>query len=244
MIPEAPLTPLPLLRDNPFPVRTVTSNPQFRVYDEVVEAQAFSELTLLLAKAQFEKVHQPGRGYAWRREDGEPEATSNCFHDGAAPWAASLFEVLLAQAEALRPLVGTQGQDWGVVSARAFRHGAGSGLSWHTDDPGYTGAWIFFAHPAWDCHWGGELLVADPSCQGRQWREPKPPKDLAPKAREALKIRAENALLAEVGVGHYLFPKPNRLVVIAGGHAHRVSPVTPGAGGHARTTLSGFFLRV
>ena len=217
-------------------MRTVTDNPQFRVHDDMLPDQAFVDLNRLLAEAPFEKVHQPGRGYAWRTEDGEPEATSPCFHDGPAPWAAPALDALLQHAEALRPLVGTRGRDWKALSARAFRHGAGSGLSWHTDDKSYAGAWIFFAHREWDCHWGGELLVADPSCRGRQWRVRK-------SETPELKIRSENALLAEVGVGCYIFPKPNRLVVIAGGHAHRVNPVTPAAGSHARTTLSGFFLR-
>ena len=214
-------------------MRTKTNNSQFQVHDEVLPAQVFADLARLLAEAHFEKVHQPGRGYAWRVEDGEPEATTNCFHDGPAPWAVPVFNVILQHASAFQPFVGTQGKDWRAVSARAFRHGVGSGLSWHTDDQSYAGAWIFFAHPEWDCHWGGELLVADPSCQGRQWRVPK----------AELKIPSENALLSEVGVGHYLFPKPNRLVVIAAGHPHRVNPVTPAAGPHARTTLSGFFLR-
>ena len=206
----------------------VTDNAQFRVQDEVLSPQAFADLQRLLASATFEKVHQPGRGYAWRPEDGEPTATTPCFHDDPQPWAASLFEVLL-QPEAFQPLVGT---GWKAVSARAFQHFAGSGLSWHTDDPSYAGAWVYFAHPAWDCHWGGELLVADPSCQGKQWRQ----------SGEA-SLRSENALVSEVGVGRYLFPKPNRLVVIAPGHMHRVNPVTTVAGGHARTTVSGFFLR-
>ena len=209
-------------------MRTVTDNAQFRVQDEVLPPEAFADLQRLLAGAAFEKVHQPGRGYAWRPEDGDPSATINCFHDGAEPWASSLFEALL-RPEASRPLVDT---GWKTVSARAFRHFAGSGLSWHTDDPSYVGAWVYFAHPTWDCHWGGELLVADPSCQGRQWRQ----------SGEASR-RSENALVGEMGVGSWLFPKPNRLVVIAAGHMHRVNPVTAGAGGHARTTVSGFFLR-
>ena len=209
-------------------MRTVTDNAQFRVQDEILSRKAFADLQDLLALAPFERVHQPGRGYAWRPEDGEPEDTTPCFHDDPQPWAASLFEVLL-QPEAFRPLVGT---GWKSVSARAFKHFAGSGLSWHTDDPSYAGAWVYFAHPAWDCHWGGELLVADPSCQGKQWRQ----------SGEA-SLRSENALVGEVGVGSYLFPKPNRLVVIAPGHMHRVNPVTSGAEGHARTTVSGFFLR-
>ena len=209
-------------------MRGVTENAQFRVQDGVLSPQAFADLQRLLGEATFEKVHQPGRGYAWRPEDGEPTATPPCFHDSPEPWASPLFEVLL-QPEAFLPLVSTT---WKAVSARAFKHSAGSGLSWHTDDPGYAGAWIYFAHPAWDCHWGGELLMADPSCQGRQWRQ----------SGEA-SLRSETALVGEVGVGSWLFPKPNRLVVIAAGQMHRVNPVTAGAGGQARTTVSGFFLR-
>ena len=36
---------------------------------------------------------------------------------------------------------------------------------------------------------------------------------------------------------------PNRLVVIAGGTCHRISPVTSSAGDHVRCTVAGFFHR-
>jgi Rps23 Pro-64 3,4-dihydroxylase Tpa1-like proline 4-hydroxylase len=50
-------------------------------------------------------------------------------------------------------------------------------------------------------------------------------------------------VLSKLGAGRFIAPKPNRLVVIAGGTCHRISPVTTSAGDHVRCTVAGFFHR-
>ena len=48
-------------------------------------------------------------------------------------------------------------------------------------------------------------------------------------------------MLGKLGMGQYISPKPNRLVVIAGGNPHMINKVSPSAGDHGRCTIAGFF---
>jgi hypothetical protein len=47
----------------------------------------------------------------------------------------------------------------------------------------------------------------------------------------------------ERGLGSYLAPKPNRLVVIKGGTPRAIAKVRPSAGRHVRASFGGFFVR-
>jgi hypothetical protein len=49
------------------------------------------------------------------------------------------------------------------------------------------------------------------------------------------------ALLAK-GIGTYVMPKPNRLIIVGQGHPHKVASVSPNAGDHVRATFAGFFM--
>ena len=53
----------------------------------------------------------------------------------------------------------------------------------------------------------------------------------------------ENERLMDPGVGHYVLPKPNRLVLIASGNQHMIAKVSDAAGNNARAVYSGFFLK-
>ena len=51
-----------------------------------------------------------------------------------------------------------------------------------------------------------------------------------------------SAELLKCGIGTFIMPKPNRLVLLGGGNYHMISKVDPAAGDHPRFTISGFFL--
>lgn len=136
---------------------------------------------------------------------------------------------ILGDAESLQGLVGST---WAHVTARAYAYPRGSALSWHGDDHElYSGAYIYYAHPRWNAHWGGELLVADEPDGG----------DKLPIMGHRFDNEAYSAALMENGTGHYVAPKPNRLVVL-GGAPHMVTPVRESAGDAVRASVSGFFL--
>ena len=136
---------------------------------------------------------------------------------------------LFEHEEAYRELVGT---DWERVSARAYVYPAETALSWHRDDSElYAGAFIYYAHPRWDAHWGGELLIADQSEAS----------DL-PIMAYRFETASYSEQLLDLGTGSFIAPKPNRLVLLAGA-PHSVARISPAAGDCVRASVSGFFLR-
>ncbi len=48
--------------------------------------------------------------------------------------------------------------------------------------------------------------------------------------------------IARRQTGRYVFPKPNRLVIVAPGCAHCINPLTAAAGDKVRATIAGFFI--
>ena len=108
----------------------------------------------------------------------------------------------------------------------------GSGLSWHNDS-NYLGAFTFYCHDYWSPEWGGEFLTAEaneyilPDKKDIEWKvfDNQPLYDT----------------IMDQGVGHYIQPKPNRLVLNKGGpHGilHKVNKSTVNSG--PRITLQGF----
>lgn len=171
------------------------------------------------------------------------------------PTHSGLDRVLATIAEHLddfADLIGQRGVDFDNVSARCFLYPQGTALSWHEDDTTYSGGYAFYAHPEWRSQWGGELLIAD---EGSRFQEPTGD-DLISVTRvdgalQAKRIRIppfldntrQDAALSAIGMGRYIAPKPNRLVVIAGGNPHMINPVNASAGDHVRCTIAGFFHR-
>ena len=124
------------------------------------------------------------------------------------------------------------GEDWARVSARAYVYPADTALSWHCDDSElYAGAFVYYAHPHWNAHWGGELLIADHE-EG----------DDLPIMAYRFETESYSQQLLNLGTGSFVAPKPNRMVLI-GNAAHSVARISPAAGDHVRASISGFFLR-
>ena len=161
-----------------------------------------------------------------------------------------VLETIVRHLDQFTELVGTRGVAFDNISARSFLYPQGTGLSWHEDDTRYSGGYAFYAHPTWNSQWGGELLVAHESTKGQNLEGD----ELVSVTREAGKIQAtrvrippfldnsrQDTVLGNLGMGQYISPKPNRLVVIAGGNPHMINKVSPSAGDHVRCTIAGFF---
>jgi hypothetical protein len=142
----------------------------------------------------------------------------------------AVVTALLGNSAAYERLVG---DGWERISARPYVYPAGTALSWHRDDHElYAGAFVYYVHPHWDAHWGGELLLAE---DGPRSGEP-----AIMGHRFATEAYSEELL--ELGRGSFVAPRPNRLVILSGA-AHAVARVSPAAGDHVRASVSGFFLR-
>jgi hypothetical protein len=112
---------------------------------------------------------------------------------------------------------------WTCFSQSAWTYRAGAGLEWHSDK-GWLAGYIYYAHPVWRSSWGGELLIGTGDAQ------PPPSAD----ARSAVETVCETG-------GVFVYPRPNRLVLLSGGTMHCIKKVESAAGDAFRASVSGFF---
>ncbi len=125
---------------------------------------------------------------------------------------------------------------WNQVSFQAYIYPQGSGLRWHLDGP-RAAAFIYYAHPDWHPNWGGELLLSPGS--GGEDALPAP----AASAGDFSSFYSDfdaRALLWRPE-GGFVFPAPNRLVLIRGGTPHAIKRIEPAAGEAFRASIAGFF---
>ncbi|MCA9003542.1 MAG: 2OG-Fe(II) oxygenase, partial [Planctomycetes bacterium] len=208
----------------------------FTVIDNFLDEEAWGALW---TDFQFMELLPVSRTVgAWKLDDGAPlggheiltpnrdeELIHNPEKPRQYPTETALDAVitgLLAESEAFAPIVG---DEWKRISARAYVYPHGTGLSWHRDDSEiYTGAFIYYAHPHWNAHWGGELMIADEAQE-----------DLSIMAHR-FENEAYSEALLERGMGHFIMPKPNRMVLL-GGAPHAIAPVSPAAGQNVRASV-------
>ncbi|MDG1049510.1 MAG: 2OG-Fe(II) oxygenase [Planctomycetota bacterium] len=218
-------------------------SPSVLIVDDFLDEEAWTEVWTHFQFAELSPVSRTAG--AWKLGDGVPlggdeivtpardaELDGDQPKEGVYPSGTALdrvVEALLGEAAGFAPLVG---EEWAHVTARPYVYPTGAGLSWHGDDSAvYSGAYIYYAHPHWNAHWGGELLVADNDAAA----------DL-PIMGHRFDDEGYSAALMEGGEGRFILPRPNRLVVL-GGAPHMVTPVRPAAGSNVRASVSGFFLR-
>jgi hypothetical protein len=170
-------------------------------------------------------------------EDGVPLAGAACVLDHAGqsqegvqaePPVQALLRAVLDRQDLLENhLQGT----WDRIVGRPYIYPRDTSLSWHVDDHElYAGAFIYYAHPVWNAHFGGELLIAETDGAS------------LPIMGYRFETEAYSDALLEVGCGNFIMPKPNRLVVLSGA-PHMVARVSAAAGHHVRASVAGFFLR-
>ena len=203
--------------------------PSAVVIDGLLDEEAWGEVWTAFQYMDLWPVTR-GAG-AWKLDDGVPMGGEELVVPGGGPVPegdlAPLLEAVLRQRSRIDEEVDGE---WDRVSARAYVYPAGTGLSWHVDDSElYAGAFVYYAHPHWNAHWGGELQLAEAN------------EDL-PVMGHRFATEAYSEALLEAGAGRFLSPKPNRLVLLSGA-PHQVVPVRPAAGDQVRASVSGFFLR-
>lgn len=131
------------------------------------------------------------------------------------------------------------------MTARSYLHQQGASLDWHNDAGRFAGAYAFYCHPRWHASWGGELLLIEDDI----------PDDLLPE-REILEggeiVRRRNwnvihkddlseLLLERTTRTQFIFPVPNRILIMRRGLWHKIGLVK-GNAPFARCSVAGFFL--
>lgn len=240
-------------------MRVTLETDQLAVFDDVLVPDAFAALWQHVQRLAYAPVDIGAPQSPWLLTDGRPlqgpgavawvdTAAADASGDRHARYPTdtpldALLERLVNDHARFARWVGPAVAEWAVVTAVPWLYPAGSALAWHTDSAMYAGAFTYYVHPAWDPHWGGELVLADPGA--RREREVELDADGRPAngASERFGRQEIAARVAAVGVGHYVVPTPNRLVVVAGGHPHKIARVDATAGGHVRASIAGFFVR-
>jgi hypothetical protein len=193
-----------------------------------------------ICRLPFAKVHEGRWKKAFHVRDGEAWWGPNYFHhahgEPQAEYATikALADRIEGSPQVLSFLASCG--DWTQLSLQPYLYPAGSGLSWHLDGGNRAAAFIYYAHPHWHPAWGGELMIAN-----------------GPSARDAAQIPADirsfdrfygkfdvTGLLDGEG-GKFVFPSPNRLVLLRGGTPHSIKKVEEEAGEAFRASIAGFF---
>ena len=231
------------------------ANSQFHIFDDVLSSADFQRFWEMFRNTEFELAHAKRKADFYRMSDGNPFVGDNVawIPGGAAQLLPSdlrleslpvrLFPIgnpLDALIEALREhvlpscseLIGRAGERWIATVGQLYAYPAGSGLSWHVDDDELAGSFIYYASPKWDVQWGGELFIADETTRHQLPRQ----------SIHDFGNTRDSEVLLQQGMGHFIMPKPNRLVVIGPGNPHKVAKIAPAAGDHVRASFSGFFI--
>ena len=112
-------------------------------------------------------------------------------------------------------IYGDLGQHWVGSLSSIYKYDNGKKLIWHTDSHNYTGAFTYYLHDIWKQDWGGYFLY-----------------------KNVLKLNEYPQ-----DDGGFLYPSPNRLVLLKSPLLHSISPVTTPTEEYSRIALTGFFVK-
>jgi|tagenome__1003787_1003787.scaffolds.fasta_scaffold20885695_2 hypothetical protein len=218
---------------------------QLVVYDDVLPATDFDRLFVYLNAIEYTSVHAHTWRKVWRLHDGSPLTSQASWYypsgsaDGPAYPTGTALDLLVSWIAETIPeveyIVGRAGHDWERFSFAPWIYPVGSGLSLHQDGVLYTGAFTYFAHRQWRPHWGGHLMVLDPSTR-----------PVNPQSREQLMPpflddEGEARRVFDPGLAMSVFAKPNRIVFLSPTAQHLMTRVDVNAGQSARVSVAGFF---
>lgn len=219
-------------------MKIVLQTRKFAIIDDVLPPDQFERLWRHFQAEQFTIPHASGWQKVWRLSD------SNCLGGPSYQLTKKPFNnymdvvssYLLAALKYAPEIKGEQGKDWVEATFRPYIYPRGSKLSWHNDGGSYHAALTYYVHPYWGSTWGGELMVAEvPDIEKFQSKNSK--------GQPHLDHRWEDDFLGERGMGQWIFPKPNRLVIMAAGVFHNINRVDPDAGDHARCSIVSFLVK-
>ena len=202
---------------------------KFVVYDDVLSEEDFEKVWTYLNKGEYSTVHHMGWQKVWQPNDGTPLVGKENFQHRNAPFNCEM-DIVHKQIFRIAQKHSDIVEGWEEFTLRSYIYPRGTKLSWHNDGA-YKGAAIFYAHPTWSAEWGGELLMAE---------IPKSAHGLA--KDEPLDPRHRDKMLGEWGMGQYVTPNPNRIVMTHGDVWHSLARIDDDAGDNCRCSVVCFFV--
>jgi hypothetical protein len=231
-------------------MHTLSSTSDFAIIDDFLPPDEFRALWKDVRSTNYRHVHADQRRKVFRLADGdpfegpsvysEPPPTGLSTRELAFPTDRpidAVFARIFESCHDWASVIGRRQDDWHTLTAKAHMYPPGTSLSWHGDGLGRTGAYALYVHPVWSPHWGGETLLAQPAIHETDRISADYVCD--PFSSDG---GAESRELLSPGSGTFVFPRPNRLLLIRAGVRHRVNAAHLGSGAEMRCSVSGFFL--
>ncbi len=231
----------------------------YLVFDDFLHQDELLAIQLYLQFENYFLVHSQGWSKSWRMNDGEPLASMSYMYSLLTEKTTLNDNVILQGIHILSVKISTisarlrdfLGADWNAFSLTTFLYPAGSGLGWHEDDGQYKGAYIFYAHPQWKPDWGGELFITHQSVNPSAGL----PEQIYQASEEVLRMSGitggavgpefgwtlRERKIFDEGIGTFISPKPNRLVIVKPEYSHCIKKVDVSAGDNPRCSIAGFF---
>lgn len=217
--------------------------PEVLVVDDFLEQEAWDRL---LNQVQCDEwtQSQPDDKY-WHITDGANYKASKRFlrdapfNDNYDIWADAIKT--FADSEAAQEY--TAG--YTDIAMRCHGYPVGSKNPWHTDMGGVT--YSYYLHKHWQINWDSMLLVLPKdSVEYKQIMRKLPGTKQQDTYRstgtlEMFEQAEKQKGLIEHGMGYFVAPKPNRLVLINKNVVHGITRVDKDAGENVRLTMTGFF---
>lgn len=225
------------------------SNENFAIYDELLDDKQFQFLQKLIEQCEFFRINNSDWITVYKNLDGSPlesarfssqkelnsKNTNKNLYVGLEEFQYALNHATENQCN----LVGRRGIDWDFYTGRISLYPQGTRLSWHQDGPGRTGAYTYYVHQKWNVQWGGELLLAihdELSEESMKW-------ETLERKHQHFNNSLQNNVLLQTGMGYFVEPKPNRLIIFSSKVHHMINRVDISAGDQFRTSISGFFIK-
>lgn len=212
-------------------MKLVIKTARYAVIDEVLPEPLFQDTWKTLADERFSQKNVTiDWSKTWSFEGQPGYSSSAVIYRQAEP---NTYQEVLGQVflEITKHLPEIIDKDWQDLRIHTQMFGRGVKINGHYDLHS-AGSFTFYAHPRWDCNWGGELII--PEVPSFSEGQDKPP--------QSLDRSWENKFL-EVGIGQVITPKPNRCVLTGPGVFHYTNRVDPDAGDALRISIVGFLLK-
>ncbi|APF04294.1 TPA: 2OG-Fe(II) oxygenase [Legionella pneumophila] len=235
-------------------MKLVLNNDVLAVIDDFLELSAFEKIWNFIQTEKFKFVHSSRWVNAFSLEDGSPlwggvtishPRPEPCTTEQIYPTNTTIdlfIKELIAGSADYSHLIGSKDRDWDFFYARPYLYPRGSGLSWHTDGKfKISGAYVYYCHPVWDLNWGAELLINPTRQLNFEYSEVTLINNTKKKVGFHLNSTELNNYVGD-GIGYYVVPKPNRLVIFKNNILHCIKKVENAAGNHVRASITGFFM--
>jgi Rps23 Pro-64 3,4-dihydroxylase Tpa1-like proline 4-hydroxylase len=219
------------------------------VIDDFLSQQAWLSLLDQLECEVYCQV-ELGRDKVYKLNSGTIYKSLNKYWFSELPWQnnytpfAESLTVLLQEDVSFIP-------PFKDLSLMVHCYQAGAEIGWHRDS-GVLAAYTFYCHQDWHPMWGGNLMVASDKTVWDRIRlnsEPLPGTDLKDSFGELYQTKGvtfdhsiEKKVILNPGLGSFVMPKPNRLVLLSSRVFHKVERVDMAAGSNSRVSLTGFFV--